>query len=143
MEQARQQVERLLRKVASKFPAAAEDSMPMTDIHLRLIQESGELRAYDDDGQELFRCVVEAWIDNKDDGFWTNASNLISSVIADMKDVAENYGVLKPYSFVLEDDESEHMAELYLVDDDMVILGGGLMEGLDSDLDAFFENLMK
>lgn len=143
MEQARQQVERLLRKVASKFPATAEENMPMTDIHLRLFQESGELRAYDDDGQELFRCVVEAWIDCKDDAFWEKASALVSSVISEIKDVTENYGVLKPYSFVLEDDDSEHVAELYLVDDDMVILGGNLMEGLDSDLDAFFENLMK
>ena len=60
-----------------------------------------------------------------------------------MHDVVENMSILKPYSFVLEDDDKEHIAELYLVDDDIAIIGGDLMEGLDKDLDDFFDELMK
>ena len=44
---------------------------------------------------------------------------------------------------MLEDDDREHIAELYLVDDDIAIIGGELMEGLDKDLDDFFDELMK
>ena len=51
--------------------------------------------------------------------------------------------ILKPFSFVLENDDKESMAELYLVDDEMVIIDPDLMEGLDEDLDAFLEKLLK
>ena len=51
--------------------------------------------------------------------------------------------ILKPYSFVLEDDDRENLCELYLVDDDTVIIDEELMKGLDKDLDDFFAQLMK
>ena len=46
-------------------------------------------------------------------------------------------------SFVLEDDDKETIAELYLVDDETVIIDPDLMEGLDKDLNDFLENLLK
>ena len=52
-------------------------------------------------------------------------------------------GILKPYSLVLEDDDKEHVGELYVADDDTVIIDSELMAGLDKDLDDFFENLLK
>ena len=51
--------------------------------------------------------------------------------------------VLKPYSFVLEDDDREAIEELYLVDDDIVILNDELMADLDKDLDDFLDKLLK
>jgi hypothetical protein len=50
--------------------------------------------------------------------------------------------ILKPFSFVLEDDERESITELYLVDDDTVIIDEELMSGLDKDLDDFLEKLL-
>jgi hypothetical protein len=44
---------------------------------------------------------------------------------------------------VLEDDDREAVAELYVVDDDTVIIDTELMKDLDKDLDDFFENLLK
>ena len=52
-------------------------------------------------------------------------------------------GILKPFSFVLEDEEKTFIAELYVADDDTVILGGDLMEGLDQDLDNFLTDLLE
>ena len=51
--------------------------------------------------------------------------------------------ILKPFSFVLEDDDKETIEELYLVDDETVIIDPDLMEGLDKDLNEFLENLLK
>ena len=51
--------------------------------------------------------------------------------------------ILKPFSFVLENDDKESVAELYLMDDETVIIDPDLMEGLDEDLDAFLEKLLK
>lgn len=67
-EQTLQQIKRALRKAASKFPSDAE-CFPLTDLLLQVKQESGELLVYDDDDRELTRCVVEEWIDNKDENF--------------------------------------------------------------------------
>ena len=57
-EQTLQEVDRAIRKVAEKFPSSEEATM-LTDIHLRVSQDSGELLAYDDDDNEINRCVVD------------------------------------------------------------------------------------
>ena len=44
---------------------------------------------------------------------------------------------------MLENDEHENLAELYLVDDDIVIIDEELMAGLDKDLDDFLTKLLK
>ena len=50
--------------------------------------------------------------------------------------------ILKPFSFVLEDEDKESLEELYLVDDETVIFDPELMKGLDEDLDAFLKQLL-
>ena len=141
-EQTLQQVERALRKVADKFPPMEEASQ-LTDIHLRVSQESGELTAFDDDDKEITRCVVEQWIDNKEDTFYKDVATVIRNVLNKQKKQIEEMSILKPYSFVLEDEDHETVEELYLVDDDIVIIDEELMKGLDSDLDNFLNNLLK
>ena len=141
-EQTLQQVERALRKVADKFPPTEEASQ-LTDIHLRVSQESGELMAFDDDDKEITRCVVEQWIDNKEDTFYKDVATVIRNILNKQKKQVEAMSILKPYSFVLEDEDHENLEELYLVDDDTVIIDEDLMKDLESDLDNFLNNLLK
>jgi hypothetical protein len=141
-EQTVQQIERAIRKICEKFPYSDEPSI-LTDIHLRVLQESGEILAYDDDDKEITRCVIAEWIDNKDDDFYTKITPTLRQVIKRMSKTVDHLGIMKPYSFVLEDDEKENLAELYVADDDTIIINGELMEGLDKELDNFFADLMK
>lgn len=141
-EQTLQQIERAIKKIADKFPATKEAAL-LTDVHIRVTQETGEFVAFDDDDREITRCIVEQWIDNKDDDFYDDVAKAIRKVIDKQKSLIEGMSILKPYSFVLEDEEKEPVAELYVVDDDTVIIDPDLMENLDKDLDDFFENLMK
>ena len=136
-----QQIDRFLRKVAEKMPLTNDD-LRMTDIHLRLSQDSGDLMAYDDEDNEITRCVIEQWIDNKDENFYNAAASIIRQRIQRNDKEMEALGVMKPYSFVLENDDKEALTELFLVDDDTVILGGDLMEGLDDDLNKFLDKLL-
>ena len=140
-EQTQQQIERFLKKVAQKF-TANECDMPMTDIHLRVSQDSGDLMAFDDGDDEITRCVIDQWIDNKSDTFYQEAATLLRSELNRFKDVIENMSIMKPYSFILEDDDRNNIAELYLVDDDIVIIGGDLMHNLDKELDCFLKDLL-
>jgi hypothetical protein len=98
--------------------------------------------AFDDDDNELNRCIVEQWIDNKDDDFFEQITPVLRRCLDSQKQVIENMSILKPYSFVLEDDDKESIAELFVVDDDVVIIDPDLMEGLDKDLDDFLEKLL-
>lgn len=137
-----QQINRFINKVAQKYPGNEEISI-MTDIHIRVSQESGDLMAFDDDDKEITRCVVEEWIGNKDADFYNEITGILRNEFLKQKDTVESFGILKPYNFVLEDDDKENIAELYVVDDDTIIIGGDIMKGLDKDLDTFLESLLK
>ena len=145
IEQTIQQVERFIRKVAQKFPAqpSEEDNTVLTDIHVRVSQDSGELLAFDDEDNEITRCVVEQWIDNKNENFYDEVAKTLRDIMRKNSETIDNLGILKPYSFVLEDADKENLGELYLADDDTIIVGGDLMENLDSDLDNFLDDLLK
>lgn len=140
-DQTLQQLERALRKVTEKFPGTEEASL-LTDIHIRVTQDTGEVMVFDDDEQELTRCVVEQWIDNKDDDFYNDVTSALRMAINKHKESIDGMSILKPFSLVLEDDDKETIAELYVVDDDTVIIDEELMAGLDKDLDDFFAKLI-
>ena len=137
-----QQIERAIRKIADKFPPSEEANV-MTDIHFRVTQDTGELMAFDDNDEEINSCIIEEWIDNTDDNVFDDIPGIFRKSLDKMKDTVENMSILKPFSFVLENEEKESIAELYLVDDETVIIDPDLMEGLSEDLDDFFKKLFE
>ena len=137
-----QQIQRALRKAASKFPLEAEN-YPMTDIILQVKQEGGELLIFDDNDTELTRCVVEEWLGDTSEDFYERIQPVLKEAILDIKEEMDSLNVLKPYSFVLFDDDSSAVANLYLVDDDLIQIDDNLLPGLDEDLESFWETLSK
>ena len=136
-----QQIERAIRKIADKFPPTDERSV-MTDIHIRVTQETGEMMAYDENDEEINRCIIEEWIGDTSDNFYDTIPSVIRKSLDKQKDIIENMSILRPFSFVLENDEKETIAELYLVDDETVIIDPDLMQGLDEELDDFLKKLL-
>ena len=141
-EQTIPQIERAIKKVADKFPSSEEATI-FTDIHIRVNQETGELVAVNDDDQEITRVIGEKWINNQDDNFYNEVAKQLRKCIEHEKDLVENLAIIRPYSFVLEDEDKENIAELYVVDDDTVIIDPDLMEGLDEDLNDFLDTMLK
>jgi len=141
-EQTKQMLDRAIRKIADKYPST-EEATQLTDIHIRVTQDTGELMAFDDDDNEVTRCVIEQWIDNKDDDFYEQIAAMLHTTLEKHHAMIDNMSILKPYAFVLEDDDKENRGELYVADDDTVIINPELMAGLDEDLDAFLKDLMK
>lgn len=142
-EQFLQQIDRFIRKIAEKFPVSEETSV-ITDIHVKSNQDTGELIAYNDDEEEITRVTIEEWINYQDENFFDETAAVLREELRKNQDLVNNMGILKPYSFVLEcEDDKNNSAELYIADDDTVILGGDLMPGLDDDLNRFFEKLTK
>ncbi len=142
IEQTTQQIERFIHKIGQKFPAC-DDCDIVTDIHVCANQDTGELLAYDDNENEITRCVIEQWIGNTDDNFYDRITLQLRKIFKREAEIVDHLGILKPYSFVLESDERMPIAELYLADDDTVIIDGDLMPGLDKDFDDFLSKLMQ
>lgn len=142
IEQTTQQIERFIHKIGQKFPACDECDI-VTDIHVCANQDTGELLAYDDNENEITRCVIEQWIGNTDDNFYDRITLQLRKIFKREAEIVDHLGILKPYSFVLESDEHMPIAELYLADDDTVIIDGDLMPGLDKDFDDFLSKLMQ
>ena len=142
IEQTTQQIERFIHKIGQKFPACDECDI-VTDIHVCANQDTGELLAYDDNENEITRCVIEQRIGNTDDNFYDRITLQLRKIFKREAEIVDHLGILKPYSFVLESDERMPIAELYLADDDTVIIDGDLMPGLDKDFDDFLSKLMQ
>ena len=139
-----QQIQRALRHVATRFPQ--EQEPVLTDISLRVFPHSGEIRFFDDEENELMRIVIPEWIKgSREEDFYQKVTPILQEAISGVRqEVIDNMSLLRPYSFVLQDEDGETLSDLYLVDDqETMILSGTLLEGRDDDLNAFFENLMK
>ena len=138
-----QQIQRAIHKVADKFPKTSEPVL--TDIHLQVKPESGELLAFDDDMDEITRIVVDQWLEPTEDeeDLYAAAAAAIKQSINSLQTEIENMSVMHPFSFVLMGEDGETLSDLYIVDDDMVMLDTELLQGLDEELDQFLEDLLK
>jgi len=137
-----QQIERTLKKVIAKFPEGADPIM--TDIHLLVSNYTGEIRTYNDDDEELDRCVVEEWIKSPLENFYDSIVPVLRKCINEMRPAIEKMSIMQPFSFVLIDEDHETLQDLVIIDtEETVVLDGNLLEGLEEDLDAFLEDLLK
>lgn len=150
-EKTENQVLRLIHKITSKFPLV-EDPEIITDIHIRVNQDTGDVMAFDDDDKEITRVVVNEWIENTDstEEFYASVTSTFRTLLCKPVDNTpdsithgNSLGLSKPYSFVLENETGEHIEELFYSDDsgDTIIMGKPLMESLSKELDDFMKEL--
>ena len=118
----------------------------VTDIHLQPKQDSGELLIFNDDDEELARTIIDEWVECESEDFMSDVETILRSEIVALRDQGyfEKLSLLKPYSFVLVDEDKETVAELMLIDDeDTLLLSDELLKGLDEELDAFLKELLE
>lgn len=118
----------------------------VTDIHLLPSPDSGELLIFNDDDEELSRVIVDEWVESESDDFYKEVEPILRSVLAGLKDTGmlDKLSLMKPFSFVLVDDEKETVSELLLIDDeDTLLLSDELLKGLDEELDDFLKKLLE
>lgn len=137
-------IETALNKAVEKYTTQNGQTI-VTDIHLQPNPNSGELIIYDDEDAVLAQTSVDEWSGYENDDFLEHCERLLVSLLNDMKQKGyfDKINVLKPYSFVLVDDEKETVAELLLMDDDTLLVNDELLKGLDEELDAFLKNLLE
>lgn len=144
-EQSRAAITSALKEALCRYVPGGEESV-VTDIHLQPNSESGELVIYDDDDKVLARTIVNEWVEYDSDDFYAVVEPILRTELEALKatGLLEKLSLMKPYSFVLVDEEKETVAELLLVDDEeTLLLNDELLKGLDEELDAFLKDLLE
>lgn len=136
-----QEIDRAIHKIIAKFPEG--NDAVLTDIHLEVRPESGDFLAYDDDDQELNRCVVTQWIKCEEEDFYEQVAPVLNGRLEALRKDIDRMSVLHPFSFVLVDSDHETLSDIYLVDDDQQIISGLLMPDLEAELDSFMKSLFE
>ncbi len=134
-----------LRKAAGKYPVEGGRAV-VTDIHLQPKADNGELVIFNDDDEVLSRVFIPEWAEYKEGDFDKAVERILREEVCRFNEKGEldNLCIVKPYSFVLVDDDKETLAELLLVDnEDTLLLSEELLKGLDEELDAFLKDLLK
>lgn len=136
-------IESTINKALAKYKGC--EQTVVTDIHLQANSTSGELILLDDEDKELANTTIEEWTNYDGEDFYTDTERVLTSVLSRMKTAGdfEKLTLIKPYSFVLVDDDKETIAELLLMDDDTLLLNDELLKGLDEELDAFLKDLLE
>ena len=143
-EQSRASIVSALKTALCRYTSEGDETV-VTDIHLQPNSESGELIIFDDDDQELSRTIINEWVEYESDDFYTVVEPILRAEVEALKESGklEKLCLMKPYSFVLVDEDKETVAELLLVDeDDTLLLNDELLKGLDEELDAFLKDLL-
>ena len=124
-------IESAIQKAVGKYVCGC-DQTAVTDIHLQPDQTSGQLTIFNDDDEELANVMIEEWATYDGDDFMENVEPSLKSILCRMKEAGdfEKITILKPYSFVL-------------VDDDTILVDDELLKGLDKELDEFLKNLLE
>ena len=94
----------------------------------------------------MSRTIIEEWVDYDGDDFYAIAERILRGELNCLQESGklDNLCIMKPYSFVLVDEDRETVAELLLVDDeDTLLLNDELLKGLDEELDAFLKDLLE
>lgn len=144
-EQSRASIVSALKTALCRYTSEGVETV-VTDIHLQPNSESGELIIFDDDDQELSRTIINEWVEYESDDFYTVVEPILRAEVEALKESGklEKLCLMKPYSFVLVDEDKETVAELLLVDeDDTLLLNDELLKGLDEELDAFLKDLLE
>ena len=123
--------------------AQTTDEAVLTDLYIRVNPADGVLTICDDDDRQLAACTVGEWGEREHDvKLHDEMVKCLRRILEDNRTLIDKISILRPYSFVLEDNANETTDDIYLVDDDTFLISGELMEGLDDDLSEFLKKLM-
>jgi hypothetical protein len=106
-----------LKEAFDKFPLGGGQSTVVSDINLHPCLASGELIILDDDDHELARVEVSEWANCVPEEFYVQVELQLRPLLDSLeKDgVLEKLSLLKPYSFVLIDDNISIGAEVIFI----------------------------
>lgn len=132
-------------KKAIKVLTNKSEQPLVTDIYLQPNTDTGALVISDDNDSVLSTVTITEWTNLDNDDFHSEVAPILSNILQAERDADafNKLDILKPYSFVLLDEEGEVVEDLLLIDDDLLIVNSELLKGLDDELDSFLKHLLE
>ena len=136
----KEMLQNAIAKMVSKYISAEESNV--TDFHIRVNGENGELTVFDDDDNTLARVHIKEWEGEHNEAVYEKE---LQSILAKMhrEGTFDSLNIVKPYSFVLTDEDGQSIVDLLIIDDDTLILSADLLEGFDEEMNAFLKELLE
>ncbi|MCI7779595.1 MAG: hypothetical protein MR517_00755 [Bacteroidales bacterium] len=135
-------IEGAIRQTAEKLSQHTSEAL-LTDLYVRVNTEDGKVEIRDDDGNDMASCQVKEWRGPEAwEKFQDSIVGTLRHIIGENRQCIDAMNVLRPFSFVLADTDGEVVDDIYLVDDENIMISGELMAGLDEELAEFLKKLM-
>ena len=127
-------------KMANRYISAEESNV--TDFHIRVNGENGELTILDDDDNSLARVHIKEWEGEHNEGVYEKE---LQKLLTKMhrEGAFDSLNITKPYSFVLTDEDGQSIVDLLIIDEDTLILSADLLEGFDEEMNDFLKKLLE
>ena len=137
------QMAQLVKEAISHIKNVEEEEI-ITDFHITGNVDSGDVDIFDDNDILLAHTTIEGCEELDEDDFMHFLAIVLKEELHKLstQKAFDSLNLFRPYSFVLVDSMHETLEELFVVDDDTVIVTSKLMEGLDKDLDDFIRDLL-
>ena len=130
------------RKVIERYDLD-EDNSVMTELCIQVKPVSGEMIISNDDDEVIASVVVPDWAIEETSDFYIDVAKSLRKYLNEQKTQWEKLSIIKPYSFILVDEDKETIEDLCLVDDNIMMFEEvNLMKDLDKELQSFFDKLM-
>ncbi|MBQ8270743.1 MAG: hypothetical protein IJZ22_06005 [Bacteroidaceae bacterium] len=138
--QTQESLKNAIKEMVRGFITAEETTV--TDFHLCVSGETGTLTIYDDDDNALARVHIKEWENVHDEKVYEKE---LRSVLGRMQEesIFDSINIVKPYSFVLVDEDKESIVDLLYIDDDTLILDEDLLKGFDEEMNEFLKHLLE
>jgi hypothetical protein len=129
-----------IEKMTVNFVTVEETKV--TDFHMHVNGENGELTILDDDDRIFARVHIIEWEGvHKEEIFEKELRGMLTRM--QEKGCFDNMNIAKPYSFVLADDDGQDIVDLLIIDDDTLILSEDLLAGFDEEMNEFLKKLLE
>jgi hypothetical protein len=134
-------LKKIIENSTERFQENENQIKIVTDFHITVDNADGTVKISDDDNTELASGIVSDLISANEEA----TTNLLQTTLNEMdkENKFNNTNIYKPFSFLLEDNDGETIAELLIIDDDNIFVNDELLKGLGQELDDFFADLMK
>lgn len=138
--QTQESIKKAIKDMAKEFVTA--ETIAATDFHLYVNGDTGTLTIFNDDDATLARVHIKEWENVHDEKvFEKELRNELSKM--HKEGIFDSLNIMKPYSFVLVDEEKEAIIDLLYIDDDTLILSEDLLKGFDEEMDLFLKQLLE
>lgn len=133
------QVKEAIHKIIKSYANRALGIEATTDIYIRIDNDNeDQLLFLDDDSNVLAKSPIPIKEFDELSELMPPLTQIISTL--DKEGAFKDVRILTPFSFLLDDDKDIY--DIYIIDEDILVLNQNLLEGLEDNLTNFLKDLL-